>query len=86
MVCKLKNTTSKQEWSFIVEDTKKYGRAYNFYITFTEVMPEGEYEFSLFDESNKLIWSGVAQIGSVIRVGQNQKTHENNIEFKQYEG
>ena len=85
MVCKLKNTTSKQEWTFTVEDTKKYGRAYNFYITFTEVMPEGEYEFSLLD-NGKTVWTGLAQIGCVVRVGENQRTHENNIEFKQYEG
>lgn len=85
MIFKIKNTTSKQEWTFDVEDTKQYGRVYDFSVTFTQNMPEGEYEATLIDE-NKTVWTGLAQIGAVVRVGENQKSHENNIEFKQYEG
>ena len=50
MIFKIKNTTSKQEWTFDVEDTKQYGRVYDFSVTFTQNMPEGEYEATLIDD------------------------------------
>lgn len=65
MLLKLYNTLDKKTYSFTVNDIGNSNINFKVSFTLEEAMPDGEYEFKLYD-NNKLVSRGLAQIGDYV--------------------
>ena len=65
MLLTLYNTLDKKSYNFTVNDIGNSNINYKVSFTLEAGMPDGEYEFKLYD-NNKLVSRGLAQIGDYV--------------------
>lgn len=81
MILKLYNNLTKVEYSYIVDDTGNSNINYKINLKLESGMPEGTYEFKLYD-NNKLVSRGLAQIGDYVpQTTTYTKTEDNYIQY-----
>lgn len=85
MTLKLVNNVSKKEYEFQVtdlEDSRMYYHFENFVLL--NEMYDGEYNYFLYDNNNKLVAQGILQIGDYV---PEHTTYDNkDVKYKQYNG
>ena len=83
MVLKLTNNVSKKTYEYTVidlEDSTLYYHFDNFVLE--DNMDDGEYNYELFDENEKMVAQGLLQIG--LYTSENKVYSENVKTYKQY--
>lgn len=84
----LKNNVDKKEYVFTgLTDNNTSGMFYQFNIQLEDGMPDGEYNYVLFDNNNKQVAEGISQIGDYTVTPEEQPIYNNNnTEYIQYNG
>lgn len=85
MVLKLTNNVSKKTYEYAVNDLNDSKLYYHFDNFVLAQCDDGEYNYELFDNDEKLVAKGVLQVGNY---NPEHKTYkeENNKTYKQYQG
>lgn len=84
MILKLTNNTTKKEYTFgELEDNLKSQVFYSFNITLPTGIEDGEYTYRLYDDEDKEIAVGLAQVGDYVR---QTIQHDNKTEYITYNG
>lgn len=84
MTLKMVNNFSKKEYIFDAFDIKDSKNFYHFSIRFNQKMDEGEYNYYLIGDDNKILATSLLQIGDY---AEEKKTYTNeNNGYKQYNG
>lgn len=84
MTLKLTNSTTKEVFSFEVEDREDSRIFYHFSLP-TEDMPEGSYSYVLLDKDGVVKAQGVAQVGDYVE-NNKQTYNDDGTAIKYYEG
>lgn len=81
----LKNTVSKKEYEFDVDDLCTSKMCYSFNIELEQGMDEGSYEYTLLGNENSVLATGLCQLGDY---EAEHKVYDNNNKTKyiQYNG
>lgn len=84
----LKNNVDKKEYEFSVTDLEDSGMFYHFdSISLPNGIVDGEYNYYLYDENDKLVAEGLVQVGNYeIREEEKHTYNNNNTEYIQYMG
>lgn len=81
----LKNSVTKAEYTFEVEDICDSSIFYHFNINLYENMDDGDYEYTLFDDNNEKVAVGLVRIGDYV-APTSSYTENNNETYVQYNG
>lgn len=81
-----KNNTDKKSYDFNVTDLSDSGMFYHFdSITLPSGIPDGDYNYYLYDENDKLVAEGLCQIGTYTEHTKKYEKEEKDT-FIQYIG
>ena len=85
MTLKLTNNVSKKEYVYDVTDENDSILYYHFEnFVLDDNMDDGEYNYLLFDDKNKVVAQGLLQIGDY--VPEHTAYENNDVKYKQYNG
>ena len=82
----LKNNVDKKEYEFSVVDLEDSGMFWHFTISLPSGIDNGEYNYYLYDENDKLVAEGLVQIGSYTIRPEEQHIYNNENNYIQYQG
>lgn len=83
----LKNNVDKKGYEFSVTDLEDSVMFYHFdSISLPNGIVDGEYNYFLYDENDKLVAEGIVQVGNYEIREEEKHTYNNNTEYIQYMG
>lgn len=87
MKLEFKNNVDKNIYTFEVDDIEDSTMFYHFTdISLPSGIDDGEYNYYLYDESDKLVAEGLVQIGSYTIRPEEQHIYNNENNYIQYQG
>ena len=86
MKLELKNNVDKNIYTFEVDDIEDSAMFYHFTISLPSGIDDGEYNYYLYDENDKLVAEGLVQIGSYTIRPEEQHIYNNENNYIQYQG
>jgi hypothetical protein len=77
------NNLDKREYSFDVNDQEDSRSFFHFYFSLEDGMPDGEYTYTLFNDDDVVVATGLLQVGDYKAPST---AYTKNNSFKQYNG